>query len=400
MGSSSRRFMCRVTRLRGLVLAGGATWMAACSAPPTDKELAYQAWDQQRAALKHELASSELRGGRLEQATALARQAVSLSPNNPAHAELLAQASIARGDFAAARSVLVTACRSNPDAAQAAYLLGTLDEREQNWPRAVENFERAVAARPDILEYHLALAQARAQREGIGPARDGLLVVYDRFASEPLYHLGCAELARLEADLPSACAAYEAALRLGCNDLTTRQALGLCSYWLGRYRVAAEQLSHIVMQANVDPAVMAAYGGSLLALGRDSAAADWLTRFVMQRPDDEQLWLLLGQARARTGDSRGARQAALEAQRAAPKSARVACVAAAILISVREWEAAFAAARAAVKLDGENAEALLLLGRAAERMGDCGAARQAYEAAIVADPQNPAAPALLAAMAP
>ncbi|TWT44902.1 tetratricopeptide repeat protein [Phycisphaerae bacterium RAS1] len=371
--------------------------LAGCQAPPTDRELAYQAWDQQRAALKHELASSELREGRAEAAATLAREAVALSPQNPAHAELLAEACLARGDFAAARNVLTTACRVNPDAAQAAYMLGTLDERERNWPLAVEHFATAAAARPEVLEYQLALAQARAQAEGVGPARDGLLRCYDRFGSEPLYHVGCAELARLEGDLPSACVAYETAQRLGCDDPTMQQSLGLCYYWLGRHAAAVDQLQALVSKTQPpEPAAMIAYAGALLALGRTASAADWLTRFVTQRPDHEQLWLLLAQARARGGDQHGAGQAVREAQRLAPRSARVARMAAAVLLSAQQWEAARNAAHAAVALDDENADAHLLLGRASERLGECDVALAAYEQALELEPLSSAAAALLA----
>ena len=123
------------------------TALGACqSAGPTAKERAQQSWNDQRAALKYELASAELVTGRVNKALSLAREAIGLSPEQPGHAELLARVYMAKGDFAAARNVLLRVQARNPEFAPAAYRLGAVYEREQRWPRAIEAYGETVKA--------------------------------------------------------------------------------------------------------------------------------------------------------------------------------------------------------------------------------------------------------------
>src|SRR5262245_47492421 len=135
-------FACKSTQMMCWFVAVLMT--DGCAGPgPTAKQQAETAWNEQRAKLKSELAGAELQKGRTDEALTLAQGAIGLSPNDASHAALLARVYMAKGEFAAARDVLLNARRVSPAAPEIGYLLGTVYEREQRWPPAIEAFREA-----------------------------------------------------------------------------------------------------------------------------------------------------------------------------------------------------------------------------------------------------------------
>ena len=136
-----RPFVARRRKLcaGAVALCCGSAVLIGCESFQSDpKQEARLAWDAQRAALKYEQANADLYRGRVGDAIHLAGEAVALSPTQPAHGELLARAYIAHGDHNAARRVLETLRESHPEFAEAAYLLGTIFERQRDWDGAVD----------------------------------------------------------------------------------------------------------------------------------------------------------------------------------------------------------------------------------------------------------------------
>ena len=398
LGNEPRSVARRRTLCAGAAaLCCGSTVLIGCESFQSDpKQEARLAWDAQRAALKYEQASADLYRGRVGDAIHLAGEAVTLSPTQPAHGELLARAYIAHGDHNAARRVLETLRESHPQFAAAAYLLGTIFERQRDWDRAVDAFRQAVALEPDVLEHLLAFAQAVAQR---GDAIEAMRILRDqleRFGSDAAYHLARAELAREAGELAAACDSYGRALALGIDDPPTRRSLALCLHWLGRHREALLQLEPLVLdQPSPDQFIMSAYAASLLATRQFRHAADWLQRFTTQRPTAGSLWLLL----ARTHEILHERDDAIAAARRAtsflPDSAEAHVVLAALLLADRNPREAERVIRLALALDDSKVEALLVHGRVYERLGDRAAAGESYRLALQLDPEHALATQLL-----
>lgn len=393
---SNRRF---APLPRGL-LAGMLALAGGCAAPgPTAREAAETGWNQQRAKLKYELASAELKKGRTSEALTLAQGAVGLSPHDPAHAELLARVYMAKGDFAAARDVLLAVRRSAPGTANAAYVLGTIYEREQRWADAIREFETAASLRPELLSCRLALAAALAQSGAAASAIAALPEADERFGGEPAYHAARAEVYRRLGQLEAACAAYQRALQLGGRDLATRQALGLCLYWLGRHAESLPYLDAVARaELDIDPAAMTAYAGALLATSQPDSAAEWLERFTTSRPELGELWLLLAQARLAIHDVPGAVQAGARALTLLPRSGEALGVVAAVRLAAGDVAGAETCVAQALAIEPADADALLLRGRIGEERGDKAAAAAAYRAALKAEPDNVLARELLAGL--
>ena len=383
--SSLLQTLLKVSVGAGLILV----WIGCESPGPGYKEQARTAWDTQRAALKYELASTELKQGRADKALSLAREAVGLSPQQPGHAELLARVYIALGDFNTARNILHNIQIEHPDSGSAAYLLGTIYEREQDWERAIEAYTWAVDVCPYNLDYRIALAQVTAQAGSSTVATSILTENSEQFTSDPKYHLAYADLCQQTSNLAEACAAYRRVLLLGYDDPEVRASLGLCLYWSGRTREALEILEPLVKQIEQpESAVMCAYAGCLLMRGEASRAADWLVRFTGQRSDVAESWLLLAQARSALGDSNGAVAAAGRAVRLSPRSPEVLSMAATAYLAAGEISVAEQSVQQALEIDPDNLTALLIHGRLCEQRGDAQAAAVAYRAAWNLEPSD------------
>lgn len=354
----------------GLLLPLSAALLGGCSQAPTRQEIKV-AWEQQRAALKYELASNELKEGRTEKALQLAQEAVGLSPNDAGNVELLARTYLAKGDFPAARGLLEAARELHPGAAALAYLLGAVYERERNWPQAIAAYASAARNQPDNLDFCIAWSQAQAQWGDAEGAVRTLSESETRFRDQPAFHLARAEILRRAGQLEPACAAYRAALGLGYESAAVRESLGLCLYWLGRYEEVIAYLDPLTRGAAApSAAVCSAYAGSLLALRQAARAEAWLTEQSHTRLDEPAIWLLLAQARLQLGNPRTAVDAARYATRLRPESADGWCLLALAQHSAGRPDEARAAVRRALDLQPAHEEALLLaerLRREAER---------------------------------
>ncbi len=349
-----------------IALAGALAGCQKTHAPA--RELAERDWNVQRAALKSELASAELKRGRVDSAVHLAATAAGLAPRNPAHAELLARAYMARGDFAAAREVLLLG-RKTAKSPAIDYLLGMVYEREQRWTDAIDAFRAAASAAPDNLAYRLALADTVLQGGDVNAALNLLQANDAAFGSEPEFHAARAALLRRAQRLDEACEAYRRALQLGGDDAGLRRSLGLCLTWIGRRAEARPHLEAALRSEQAaEPAVMVAYATTLLSAGEDRLALQWLRRFTEDRPDVGDLWILLAQAHLTRGDSGGATQAASRALTLMPQSGEALCMAAAAWLAAGQPARAERLAKDALTLDAQDETARLICSRAAEAL--------------------------------
>lgn len=359
---SNRGFGTVRAALRFTIFASAiALSPAGCISPPPSKQDVHNNWEQQRAALKTELASAELKRGRSDSALQLAQEALGLSPQNPANVELLARTYLAKGDFASARSLLEAARPMHPTAANLAYLLGAVYERERNWALAGASHAEACRIDPAKLEYRIAWAQSLAHGGDSAAAVATMREVEAEFRDQPAYFLTLAEIQRRAGDLGGACDAYRGALQLGYDSPATREALGLCLYWLGRYDEALAHLEPLARSGReLSGALSSAYAGSLLGTHDAARAESWLTVQTRKRLDDAGLWMLLAQARLELDRPSDAVDAARFATRMQPQSVDAWCTLGEALLRGGHRADARDATYRALTIKPDCAEALLL----------------------------------------
>jgi Flp pilus assembly protein TadD len=374
------------------------TLAVGCADKPKDIQADAQArWDDYRAAVKYELASEELKSGNVDRAIALAREVGGLSPDKPAHIELLAKGYLSRGDFSAARKALEAGSRAFPDQGVLHYLLGTIYERDGDWPRAVEAYSAAARAAPDDLDALVAACQAESR---IAPERamQRLARAAETSRYEPRYHLAAAELHQQQGRPLQAAQAYKRAIDLGASDPSLRSSAGMCFYQAGHFAEARELLApgaaRQVEDLNATHAV--AYARCLIETGSREQARQLLEQFTSTRDASPAAWLLLAEARAMDGSRDEAAAAAMRAVALDPRSGPAHMLLAALQLAAGSAEVAVASACRAVDCDPYNPEAYLLLGRIYERRDDAATAARMYRTAVELDPTLDMAAVLLA----
>ncbi|MGC2163289.1 MAG: tetratricopeptide repeat protein, partial [Silvibacterium sp.] len=114
--------------------------------------------DQTQAAGQAALADKALAAGRLQQAVALYRNALTIDPNEPLLAYKLAMALNQTGDIAGERAALEHAIQLNPHFALAQNQLGYLDVQNDDTKSAELHFRLAVQADPGYANAWMNLA--------------------------------------------------------------------------------------------------------------------------------------------------------------------------------------------------------------------------------------------------
>ncbi len=183
--------LCRrsssVVALASLALATGG-----CETMSPNREAAQKRWNLARSDVKARLAADQLSAGDYLEASAAAREARALAPDDAEKTLLAARVELAQGDAEAAERLL----NDDPtidDRPQAAYLRGVIHEQRRQWPAALEQFERADLLEPEQLTYALARSNALLQ---LGRAEEALRVLQERsdqFRSAPAYQAAVAE---------------------------------------------------------------------------------------------------------------------------------------------------------------------------------------------------------------
>jgi tetratricopeptide (TPR) repeat protein len=229
--------------------------------------------------------------------------------------------------------------------------------------------------------YHESIRDALVQREAMAGERNE------------------AAIERVNAnDLAGAARLFEEALELKPNDPLLLGNLAITELRLDHPEKAAaayqkvlaldRAADHALISEELRLQALTALGAIFLDMGSYEDAATSLEEAVRRKPDARQAWQNLGIARRRLGD----RSAAIEAFKAAYELDRtdpdLAGNLARVYLDDERWSEATLLLTEATAAFPERAELWLRLGLARERLGDVGAALDAYESALARDENN------------
>lgn len=229
--------------------------------------------------------------------------------------------------------------------------------------------------------YHEAIRDALAQREAMAGDRNE------------------AAIERVNAgDLAGAARLFEEALELKPNDPLLLGNLAITELRLDHQEKAAaayqkvlaldRAADHTLIGEELRLQALTALGAIFLDMGSYEDAASNLEEAVRRKPDARQAWQNLGVARRRLGD----RPAAIDAFKAAYELDRsdpdLAGNLAQVYLDDERWPEAADLLAEVTAAFPERADLWLSLGLARERLGDVGAALDAYESALANDRDN------------
>jgi len=300
---------------------------------------------------------------------------------------VLVEARLASGDVAASRSTLEALNQRAPGAPVVHLLAARIAMAEQNYPLAVTEAQKVIAAAPKHPMAKLVLGAA--------------------LLANGNYHQAEAQLAELVQQSP--------------ENLEARKLLADTNLRLQRPDVAMEVLMPAQQSSSTDPQVEALLAWANLQRGNEGAAIELLKRSVASQPDNEGLKLDLALAYVTAGRSQEAitlleslpvrpgsarrerlliaaiaagknpQAAQVEVEKiveAHAKDVQVLNVAASFHAQNRNFARARELLRAAIALEPKNTGSLSSLARLEVIAGDDAAARGALQALLAVEPTN------------
>ncbi len=264
------------------------------------------------------------------------------APPNVAAALKRGAALIAADRLAEARNVYEQALRTSPDDADLLFGLGTVFFRENNWPKAIENYRSSINARPGTVKVLYYLAEAFFAEADVDRARQTIamaaslapndaqicqkygeyLAVNIESRKEGLSWMEKARrlnprLARIDFDIArtqfeltdfqSAIANFDAALKRDAGNGEAAFYLGECWANLGDWEKARDFYSYaLARRYEIGPAFYG-LGRAQVELGQFEEAVASLQRAIVLQPSLIKAHFQLGKAYRQLGRTREAR---------------------------------------------------------------------------------------------
>jgi tetratricopeptide (TPR) repeat protein len=309
---------------------------------------------------------------------------------------LVGDAAVARGDLTAALEAFSAAVGVKPDSMAAYLKRGEVYRRRDELEAALRDLRRAadldpMAPRPRELLGDVSYAMGRFDRAA---ERYGEYIALDDSSHRLFYKLG---LAQYRAAQPAACvASLKRALAIEAQFAEAHYVLGLC---LRESQKPREALIALQRSIELAPAMLQAREELADVYGRLGRADDRIAQLTVLRalepgPSRE---IALGLAYAAIGDSANAVQTLGAAARRYPDYTHTYVALGRVWLDLAQTredrialEKALEALHTAARAD-DNAEALMLLGRALLQASDPLAAEEVLEQAVSKQPAEPMA---------
>jgi tetratricopeptide (TPR) repeat protein len=309
---------------------------------------------------------------------------------------LIGDAAVARGDLTAALEAFSAAVGVKPDSMAAYLKRGEVYRRRDELDAALRDLRRAAdldptAPRPRELLGDVSYAMGRFERAA---ERYGEYIALDDSSHRLFYKLG---LAQYRAAQPAACiASLKRALAIEAQFAEAQYVLGLC---LRDSQKPREALIALQRSIELAPAMLQAHEELADVYGRLGRADDRISQLAALRAIEPgpSRDVALGLAFAEIGDSTSAVQTLSAAARRYPDYPYTYVALGRVWLDIAQTredrialEKALEALHTAARAD-DNAEALMLLGRALLQASDPAAAEDVLQQAITKQPAEPMA---------
>jgi tetratricopeptide (TPR) repeat protein len=331
---------------------------AGCNTPsvPEAKQEAYQRWHATRAELIYGLAKEQFEAGDLKKAESKVSEALSLDPAYPPGRLLLAKIQIEKGDYTKAVAILDHLNREHPRSAETLYLLGAAQEKRNLLADALVSYRQSYELDQTSLAPVVAAAEVLVAQGKVSEAGTYINGFLAAPGNEPGIYEVAGRLAAMQGDHDKAADYYGKACDVDFYNREYSEALGRELFLAGRYKEAAGTLDPLTKADGYE-----APGSVWSMLGDCYTVMDMLPR---------------------------ARQAYLRAAEADPSNSDAWCNVAATALAVGDATRAMVAARQALRIDGDNLGAVMILGYAMVREGHTAQAEALLDDAARKQPQS------------
>ncbi len=361
------------------------------------REQSLKRWYTARADVLCGLGGEQLKAGQLDAAAKSAKEAMALDGTCVGARVLLGKVHIEKGQYVQAQQQLRAAKAAEPTSSDICYLLAIAQENNGQLDDALASYREALVLDGNCVDAILAIGEVLAQ---MGKLDDALAYVEANMKvagdNPGIYELA-GRLATMMRDYDKAQRYCRLACDLDYGNPYYVEALAR-SQMLGKnYNEAVRTLHKLT--ANVDYGrrawVYVMLGDCLLATGRPAEAREQYLRAGEIEPDSPLPWTGLAKASLAMSDTHRASLAAREALKADGVNDEASMVLGYTLVRAGQPDLAVGVLSRAASAHPNDAMLRCLLGQAHAAAGDADRARQCYDAALELEPDNKLARALL-----
>lgn len=385
--------------LSSVALLGGCSSKA--TKQPTQKEVAFQQWNNARSSVLLGLATDQYKTGNYDKSRQTVTEALKMSPENPDLWILSAKLNIEQGQLDPAHQDLTKAVGLKPDAAEAHYLLGVVYQRWQQYPEALSAYQAASDHAPSDLAYVLARVEVLVSMDR---GREAYALLEEKtkfFENNPAIRDAAGQLLMQQKRYDEAVEVFRKASLLATDDQGIRERLAKALFYSGQHREAADLISRLLRDernAGGRADLQILLGEASLQSDRPSEARAAFETATQLNPASVQGWQGIAKVALNGNDLRRAELAIRKALSLDGADAQNQLLLGYLRLRQERLDDALLAFRKAVTLDETDTTALCMAGYVYEQKGNHDEAMQFYGKALKIRPDDDLATKLMASV--
>jgi len=372
---------------------------AGCNTPKVGeaKQDAYKRWYETRAQLLCGLAEEHYQAGEMKKAKGRLNEVLSLAPENRQGRVLLAKMHIGEGAYPLAMSILTKLDADHPDSPEILYLLGVAQEKRGLLADALVSYRRSQELDESNPSPVIAAAEVLVSQNKLRQAQLYVESYMSVAGSDPAMYEIAGRIAMMTEDYATSAEHYQKACDLDPENRCYAEALSKSLFFAGKYWEAAEKLEELTSKESADyPAwAFTMLGDCHMEMDLTNEARRSYHRASELSPGSPGCWANLSKALLAIGDLPRAIDAARRALRLDANCADASILLGYAMLRDGQVPAALAVLERAAERHPENADLRCILGRVHEVAGRREGARRCYSEALRIDPSNDLARELL-----
>jgi Tfp pilus assembly protein PilF len=380
------------------VIVAAVSGCASHDKEKTQKEQAVQQWNSARAGIMHNLARDQFQTGNFDKARTTVDEAIKVDPTSAQLYILSARIAMEQNRLDLADKHLAEARKLQPKNAEALYLSGVLSQRWQKHDAALAYYAEALEAQPSELAFLMAKAETLVLLNRRSEALSALQEKVIYFEHSAALRDAVGQLLMQEGRYTEAAEMFRQASILATEDGTLKEHLALARFSAGDFKGCADVLSGLVLQTGYDDRadLFTALGESQLQNDRKVEARISFEKATERNASSTQAWLGLAKAAIALNDLHRAELAARKAVSLSPERADAHLALGFVRLKQERYDDAMRSLKTATVLDANDAVAFCLMGQVMMRQGKPDEALAFYGKALKVNPRDEMAQKLMA----
>lgn len=277
--------------------------------------------NESQAALKTSLSSAYAALGHKDDAKRLLSEALVASPEYEPARLVDIRETIASQDISGAKAKIEAVLTKNPRSAEAMLIKGALLATESNAAASLEQYHKAIEAKPDFLPAHTAIIISLLQNDKMDDAIKQLDAVKKIAPKTPQAYFLDAQVNYQRKDYKVARESAQQLLRLSPNNPNSLQLAGAIEYQLGSFLQAETYLAKAVQFSPKLVLARRILVTNYLRSGQPAKALETLQPVLVDIEKDSAFLTLAGQAYLQNGDAVKAAEYFTKASKLDPENA-------------------------------------------------------------------------------